>query len=315
MPTDKEAECQAYCSTANLGAGFDVFGLALKKYSDRVYVRTTNNSKIRILVKGTPPGSIPQNPTWNSAGPPARTLLAKAGFKGGLEIRIRKGVPYGLGLGSSGATAAACTRCIDHLLELNLTDDELVRIASLGERAVTGVAHADNVAASILGGFTIVYDNPVRTISLRPPKGLAIVVATPELQQRQGKTRLARKLVPKSLNIQQAILNVGRASAIVSGFANKDIARIGLGMHDEIAEPYREKTIPGIKQAKEAGLLAGAAGVAISGAGPSLIAVVDRNRKNPRLVARAIVSGFKQAHIQSRSFITEPAPAAMIIGS
>ena len=292
-----------------------MFGLALKQYSDRVHVRTTKSPKIRILVKGTPRGAIPENPNLNSAGPPARTLLARSGFKGGLEIRIWKGVPYGLGLGSSGTTAAACTKCLDHLLELNLTDDELVRIASLGEKAVTGVAHADNVAASILGGFTIVYDNPIRTISLRPPKALAIVVATPELQMRQGKTRKARKLVPKSLNIRQAILNVGRASAIVSGFANNDIARIGSGMLDEIAEPYREQTIPGIKLAKEAGLLAGAAGVAISGAGPTLIAVVDKNRKNPKSVAKAIVSGFKHANIRSKSFITEPAPEARIIGN
>ena len=292
-----------------------MFGLALKRYSDRVYVKTTRSPKIRILVKGTAPGEIPETLNRNSAGPPARTLLARSGLKGGLEIRIRKGVPYGLGLGSSGATAAACTKCIDHLLELNLTDDELVRVASLGEKAVTGAAHADNVAASMLGGFTIVYDNPIRTVSLRPPKGLAIVVATPQLPQRQGKTRMSRKLVPKSLNIRQAILNVGRASAIVSGFADKDIARIGSGMHDEIAEPHREQTIPGIKQAKKSGLLAGAAGVAISGAGPSLIAVVDKNRKNPKSVANAIVSGFKQANIRSKSFITEPAPAARIIGS
>lgn len=291
-----------------------MFGLALKRYSDRVSVRTTKAPRIRILIEGPSLEAIPENPNRNSAGPPARNLLARSGFKGGLEIRIRKGVPYGLGLGSSGATAAASARCINHLLELNLTDDELVRAASLGERAVTGVAHADNVAASILGGFTIVYDNPVRTISLRPPKGLAIVVATPTLQQRQGKTRMARKLVPKELNIRQAILNVGRAAAIVSGFATKDIARIGSGMHDEIAEPYREQTIPGIRRAKEAGLLAGAAGVAISGAGPSLIAIVDKNRKDSNAVARAMISGFRQSKIESRTFITEPAPGARIIG-
>ena len=313
MRTNNEAECQAFCSTANLGSGFDVFGLALKKYSDRVRVRTTKRSKIRILVKGTPPGAIPKNPNRNSAGPPARALLERAGLGVGLDITIRKGVPYGLGLGSSGATAAACSRCVDHLLGLNLNDDELVRVASLGERAVTGATHADNVAASMLGGFTIVYDSPIRTISLRPPKGLAIVVVTPESRPRKGKTRMARKLVPKSVNTRRAVLNVGRASAIVSGFAGNDIARIGSGMRDEIAEPYRERSIPGIKEAREAGLRAGAAGVAISGAGPSLIALLDKNRRNPQSVASAIVSGFRQARIESRSFITEPAPAAMIV--
>jgi len=311
---DAKAECQAFCSTANLGAGFDVFGLALQRYSDRVAARTTNRRGIRIFVEGRWSDAIPQDLQRNSAGPPASALLRKSNFKGGLEIRIRKGVPYGLGLGSSGATASASAKCMNQLLGLDLSDDELVRAASLGEKAVTGSAHADNVAASMLGGFVIVYDSPVRTISLKPPKGLAIVVAIPKFPKRQGKTRSARQIVPKTLSLHQAIMNLGRASAIVSGFASKDIAQIGSGMHDEIAEPYREQNMPGIKLAKESGLLTGAAGVAMSGAGPSVIAVVDTNRCDPKTVGKAMVSGFKQSKVESRFFVTKPASAARIIG-
>ncbi|HEX4920797.1 MAG TPA: homoserine kinase [Candidatus Bathyarchaeia archaeon] len=308
-----DADCQAFCSTANLGAGFDVFGLALRKYSDMVSVKTTTSRKIRVLPESNWSQALPRDPNQNSAGPPAKALLRMSNFKGGLEIRIRKGVPYGLGLGSSGATAAACTKCVDHLLRLDLSNDELVRAASLGEKAVSGAAHADNVAASTLGGFTIVYDSPVRAISLRPPKELVIVVATLKLPQHQGKTRFARRLIPQTLKLGEAVLNIGRASAIVSGFANKNIERIGSAMHDEIAEPYREQTIPGINQARKAALQAGAAGVAISGAGPSIIAIVDKSREDPRGVAKAMVYGFRQAKTESRSFITQPAPAARIL--
>src|SRR6266851_9549494 len=290
----KSAFGRAFCSTANLGAGFDVFGLALNKYSDRVRLKLTSGRRIRIFVKGTMGQAIPREANKNSAGPPAIALLKKAGLKGGLEITIEKNVPQGLGLGSSGTTAAACTKTLDHLLDLGLSNDELVRIASLGEKAVAGTAHADNVAASLLGGFVIVYDKPVRTISLKPPTNLAIVIVTPQLPVQSDKTRKARKIIPEQIRVKNAVLNLGRASAMAAAFAQGDIRIIGTGMEDEIAEPYREHLIPGYRDVKLAGLEAGAAGVSISGAGPSLVALVDRDSHEPRQVAQAMVRAFAQ---------------------
>src|SRR6266568_8036345 len=162
-----QAVGRAFCSTANLGAGFDVFGLALNRYSDTVDVRITSGKKIRIIVRGPEGRNIPVEARKNSAGPPAAELAKRAQLKKGLEIIVEKRVPHGLGLGSSGATAAACTAVVNALLDLELSNDELVQVASLGEKAVTGTAHADNVAASLLGGFVIVYDRPIRTISLK----------------------------------------------------------------------------------------------------------------------------------------------------
>src|SRR5438552_18684315 len=98
---------RAFCSTANLGAGFDVFGLALNRYSDTVNVRVTSGKKIRIIVRGREGQNIPAGVERSSAGPPALELAKKANLKKGLEIIVEKHVPQGLGLGSSGATAAA----------------------------------------------------------------------------------------------------------------------------------------------------------------------------------------------------------------
>jgi len=222
-------------------------------------------------------------------------------------------VPQGLGLGSSGATAAACTKALDSLLDLRLSDDELVRAASLGEKAVTGTAHADNVAASLLGGFVIAYDDPIKTISLKPPPNLAVVVATPQLPVQSGKTRRARKAIPERIRVKSAVLNLGRASAIAAGFARGDVGLIGTGMEDEIAEPYRQHLIPGYHDVKRMGLNAGAAGVSISGAGPSLVALVDRKSHEPRLVAQAMVKAFAQNNMRSTSFVARPAPGATIV--
>ncbi len=134
-PIRTRAAGRAFCSTANLGAGFDVFGLALNRYSDTVNVRITSGRKIRIIVHGPEGRNIPVEVRKNSAGPPAAELARKAQLKKGLEIIVEKRVPHGLGLGSSGATAAACTMVVNALLDLGLPNDELVQIASLGEKA------------------------------------------------------------------------------------------------------------------------------------------------------------------------------------
>jgi homoserine kinase len=309
----KSAVGRAFCSTANLGAGFDTFGLALNKYADRIRVRLTSGRGIRIFVEGTQGNHIPREASKNSAGPPATALLRESGLKMGLDITIEKNVPQGLGLGSSGATAAACTKTLDYLLDLNLSNDELVRTASLGEKAVAGTAHADNVAASILGGFVIVYGSPVRTVALKPPPNTTAIVAIPELAVGPNKTRKARKIVPRQIEVKKAILNIGRASAIAVGFARGDIRMIGTGMEDEIAEPYRERLIPGFSRVRRAALEAGAAGVAISGAGPSVIAIVDRKDHDPRIVGRAMLRGFAESKVNSTWFVARPAPGAKII--
>lgn len=304
---------RAFCSTANLAAGFDVFGLALNRYFDTVSARITSGKKIRIIVRGLQGRAIPREVKKNSAGPPALELAEKAQLKKGLEIVIEKRVPQGLGLGSSGATAAACTKVLDSLFDLRLSNDELVHVASLGEGAVAGTAHADNVAASLLGGFVIAYDKPIKTISLKPPASLAVAVATPQLPVQSDKTRKARKVIPKKIMVSNAILNIGRAAAMAAAFAQGNIRTIGTAMEDEIAEPYRQHLIPGYRDVKRMALKAGAAGVTISGAGPSLVALIDKDNHDPRLVARAMVRAFAQNNVRATSFVTLPAHGATIV--
>lgn len=315
MIPGKAVRVEAYCSTANLGAGFDVFGLALDKFADRVQIRTTSDRNVRIEARGPHSRELPRAPDKNSAGPPAQTLLDRSGAEMGVEITIEKNIPPGLGLGSSGATAAACAKAMNHLLQLDLSNDELVRIASLGEAAASGSAHADNVGASLLGGFVISYGNPLRTVSVKPPTKLSIVVVSPKTRIPKNKTGLARKLVPEKIKVKEAILNIGRASAIALGFAKGDIDLIGSGMEDAIAEPHRERLVPGYKMVKKAALTARASGVAISGAGPSVVAFVDKTKQDPRKIGRVMVKEFSRHHVESTLFVTRSAGKARIIRS
>ncbi|HWY29089.1 MAG TPA: homoserine kinase, partial [Candidatus Sulfotelmatobacter sp.] len=315
MVPAKAVRVEAYCSTANLGAGFDVFALALNKYADRVQVRTTNTRTVRINARGPFGKELPRVPNKNSAGPPARALLDRSGLKMGIEIIIEKNIPPGQGLGSSGATAAACTQAMNHLLQLNLSNDELVKTASLGEAAASGSAHADNVGASLLGGFVIAYGKPLRTVSVKPPGKLSVVVVSPKTRVPKNKTGLARKLVPNKIETAYAVLNVGRASAIALGFARGDIELIGSGMEDAIAEPHRESLVPGYRAVKKTALAANASGVAISGAGPSVVALVDKTKHNPEKIGRLMVREFSKNRIESKFFVTIPAGGARIIRS
>jgi homoserine kinase len=233
----------------------------------------------------------------------------------GVEITVEKNIPPGLGLGSSGATAAACTKAMNHLLQLDLPDYELVKTASLGEAAASGSAHTDNVSASLLGGFTIAYGDPLRTVSIKPPAKLSVVVVSPRIRLPMNKTGLARRLVPKRIEVREAVLNIGRASAIALGFARGDIELIGSGMEDAIAEPRREKLVPGYKMVKKAALNAHASGVAISGAGPSVVAFVDKTKHDPKKIARVMMKEFSKSKIESTFFVTSPAGGARVIRS
>jgi len=315
MIPERTVRVEAYCSTANLGAGFDVFGLALNKYVDRVEVRIRNTRTVRIKARGPYSQELPRTPSKNSAGPPARALLDSSGLNIGAEITVEKNIPPGLGLGSSGATAAACAKAMNHLLQLNLSNDELVRTASLGEAAASESAHTDNVAASLLGGFVVAYGKPVTTVSVKTPAKLSVVVVSPKTRLPKNKTSLARKLVPKRIETGNAVLNVGRASAIALGFARGDIDLIGSGMEDAIAEPYRERLVPGYRTVKMVALAAQASGVAISGAGPSVVAFVDRTRQDPKKIGRVMVREFSKNGVESTFFVTSPAGGARIIRS
>jgi homoserine kinase len=313
MISYKAVRVEAYCSTANLGAGFDVFGLALNKYADRVQVRTTKTSTIRIKILGPYSSELPTSPNKNSAGPPTQALLDRSGLNIGVEITIEKNIPPGLGLGSSGATAAACTKAMNHLLQLDLSNDELVKTASLGEAASSGSPHTDNVGASLLGGFVIAYGNPLRVVSVKPPAKLSVVVVSPKTLLLKNKTNLARKLVPRKIGVKEAVLNIGRASAIALGFARGNIELIGSGMEDAIAEPNRETLVPGYRAVKKAALAKRASGVAISGAGPSVIAFVDKTKQDPKKIGRVMMKEFSKNRVESSFFVARPAGAASIM--
>jgi len=296
---------RAPSSTANLGPGFDVFGLALDAYYDEVYLEKSDHG-IKIQSFDT----IPLVPEKNSAGLVVKEMAKKFEIKSGVVLKIKKGVPVGFGMGSSAASAAAASVAFDALFNLNLDSNTLVKFAGIGERASAGSVHYDNVAASTLGGFVIVRTDPFDVIKIEPPKELVLCVAIPKIDIPMKKTQVSRSVLPKQVKLSDSVRNLSNAAAIVAGFMKKDVELIGSSIKDIIIEPARQHLIPGFNQVKENALHAGALGVTISGAGPSIIAFTSRS-SNPKKICSAMEKGFMSAKTKCSTVICRPSKGAI----
>jgi homoserine kinase len=300
----KQVTVRAPATSANLGPGFDVFGLALEQPSDKVILEAIPQG-IKIEVTGLAASSISTVPEKNTAGIVANKMINEFSLKTGLLIKIEKGIFPGKGLGSSAASAAAVSFGLNQMFNLGLDNTRLIEFAAKGEVASAGSEHADNVSATICGNFVIIKSyNPLKIVNLEAPKDLELAVALPHLVTPANKTQKARAVIPKMVPIEKLIHNVGKAAAMAAGFATGDVNLIGESMSDAIVEPARAPLVPGYQKIKENALKAGACGVTISGAGPAMIAIVNRKTADAAKVAEAMKAGFKTAGVDSTAFAT-----------
>ncbi len=295
---------RAPSSTANLGPGFDVFGLAIDAFYDTVTLTKTKNG-IKIITDD----DIPTSPEKNTAGLVVKNMKKKFKIKDGVEIKIKKGIPAGYGMGSSAASAAATAVAFDELFGLKLNGNSLVEFAGSGERASAGTVHYDNVAASVLGGFVIVKTDPLDVIRIEPPANLRMCIAVPTISVPKKKTKVSRGVIPKKIKLSDSILNLSNAAAIVAGFMRKDPEIIGNSIKDVIVEPARQHMIPGFAKVKENAIKAGALGVTISGAGPSVIAF-SKSSADLKKIGLAMAKGFASANTKCQIVICKPSKGA-----
>ncbi|MCH7659385.1 MAG: homoserine kinase [Euryarchaeota archaeon] len=278
---------RAPATSANLGSGFDVFGTALDRPADVVQVEKAGETTIEMQGAGSE--FIPEDPEKNTAGAVARALDSPA------RIRIDKGVRPSSGLGSSAASAAAVAVGINEAYELGYSREELVPYAAEGEALVSGEAHADNVAPSIMGGFTIATPEGVTQVDASIP----LVVCLPEMVI---STRDARRVVPRSAEIERIVECVGRAATLVAGMFRDDPDLVGRGMEDGIVTPARAELIEGYDDVRAVALEAGATGVTVSGAGPAVIAACRESDR--REIAGAMLDEFADRGVEGRVYQT-----------
>lgn len=298
---------RAPCSTANLGPGFDVFGLALDAFYDEIQL--TKKGK-EIIIESS--DSVPLELEKNSAGLVIKEMSKKFKIKTGLLIQIKKGVPPGFGMGSSAASAAAAAVAFNALFGLNLDQNTLVEFAGIGEKASAGSIHYDNVSASVFGGFVIVKTGPLNVIRIDPPEDLVLCVAIPKIIVPKKKTEVSRSVLPKQVKLSDYVKNLSNASAITAGFIKKDAELIGHSIIDIIIEPARKQLIPGFDKVKANALQAGALGVTISGAGPSIISFTTKSADHKK-ICKAMEKGFSAAGTKCTTIICKSSKGAFVL--
>ena len=262
----------APATVANVACGFDILGFALEKPGDEIIARFSTTAGLKITSITGAKRKLPFEVEKNTAGFAALKLLEHLGEeKRGIEFKIHKKMPFGSGLGSSAASAAAGVMAINELLKRPLTKRELLPFAVLGEQIADGAYHADNVGPSLLGGMQLIRDNASLDIHrLFLPKGLHATVIYPHIQIL---TKDSRAILKDKVSLAQSIQQNGNIAALIVGLYNSDLDLIKRSLQDVIIEPQRAKLIPGFYEVQEAALNRGALGCSISGSGPSIFAL------------------------------------------
>jgi len=263
-------EVHIYCpaTIANISCGFDVLGVALDNVGDEMTVRRIPERTIRITrIEGQ---DLPLATEQNVAGVAGMALLKAAEYDGGFEVEIIKKIKPGSGIGSSAASSAGAVWAMNHLLNSPFSPLQLVQFAMEGEKLASDVAHADNVAPALFGGFTLVRSyHPLDIISIPVPQELFASVIHPQIEI---KTSDSRKILKTTIPMETAIQQWGNVGGLIAGLFLEDYDLIGRSLEDHIVEPIRSILIPGFDRTKQAALSEGALGSGISGSGPSIYA-------------------------------------------
>jgi homoserine kinase len=263
-------EIKVFCpaTVANISCGFDVLGVALDSVGDEMIVRKVPQKGIQITkISGQ---DLPKETLNNVAGVAGNAFLLAADYDGGFEIEIYKKIKPGSGIGSSAASSAGAVWAMNHLLGNPFNKTELVKFAMEGERLASDVAHADNVAPALFGGFTLVRSyNPLDIVTIPAPSELYVTIIHPQIEI---KTSDSRKILKTTISMETGIKQWGNVGGLVAGLFKEDYELIGRSLEDHIVEPIRSILIPGFDEVKKVSLEAGALGSGISGSGPSIFA-------------------------------------------
>ncbi|HZJ84854.1 MAG TPA: homoserine kinase [Syntrophomonadaceae bacterium] len=260
---------QVPATSANLGPGFDTLGMALdlfltievKKAHRDITISYTKNGKQEISI----------NPANNLMVKAMHKIFKEAGInKPAFSIKEKNEIPVSRGLGSSAAAIVAGMYAANKLIGDKFSKPELLKWA------VEMEGHADNIVPAIVGGLTtaMMYENEIYYQKVDLPNNFKVIVAVPDFKLH---TKKSRSVLPEKIALQDTVYNLQRACFLLASLHNADFRHLNLAMDDMIYQPLRKQFIPGFDEVFTAAYANGALGVAMSGAGPSIIAFANRN--------------------------------------
>ncbi|HEY3317462.1 MAG TPA: homoserine kinase [Coriobacteriia bacterium] len=274
-------------SSANLGPGYDSFGLALGLHD---LFTAEPADEWQVCVGGEGAGELAEDSGNQVALAMARVFEAAQGAPPAARVVCENGIPTGRGLGSSAAAIVGGLMLGNVFVREPLPKQELFRMA------VEMEGHPDNVAAALFGGLTLSWsdDGEPSCALLQPACGLAGVLA---VSCAPLATTAARRMLPAEVPHADAAFNAGRAGVLVAGLLLCSPELVSVGLEDRLHEPYRAAAVEDLAAVRKALLDAGADGAALSGAGPTVIGLVtaeddaaalDRARRVAELTGEAL---------------------------
>lgn len=290
-------------TTANLGPGFDTLGLALALHNEVV---ATPDDRVTVRVEGEGSGRLPTDER-NVVARGVRLAFEEAGHPfTGCALSCLNRIPTARGLGSSAAAWVGGLVAGNALIGSPLTPQVLLRLAARAE------GHPDNVAAALLGGLTVScgVDDGALALRLPVPSSLHWIVLVPEIT---SSTADARAVLPTTVPRLDAVLNVQRVSLLLAALQVGRADVLPTALDDRLHQPYRERLFPWMRQVSEAARASGALGCVLSGAGPSLLAVVAHE---PRSVAKAMEAALAAVGVRgAATVLTVDEAGATLVGS
>lgn len=262
-------------SSANLGPGFDTLGMALSLFNYIEMVETGSADELLIEVEGEGASSIARdqsNVTWLAA----REVFQIAGrYPAGLLLQLKNKIPSARGLGSSAAARVGGLLAANYLIGEPLNREQLLQLAVRLE------GHPDNVAPALLGGLVVACQSDQELVyrQLTVPERLTVILAIPGFEL---STHDAVQALPSKIPLEDAVFNIGQACLFITAILTQDWSLIGQAMGDRIHQSYRQRLVPGLSAVMEAARAAGALGAALSGAGPTVLALAldDQDQTN-----------------------------------
>lgn len=270
---------QVPATSANIGPGFDSLGLALKLYN-RVWIEEADGAEI-----STVDGSVVPTDETNLIYKSARMLYDICGkVLPGLRIVQENNIPMTRGLGSSSACIVAGLTGANALMGGPLSKEDLVNLAAHLE------GHPDNSTPAILGGLVTAVLEGDRVYSVKVPISgrLRFAAFIPDFEL---KTEVSRAALPMEVSHKDAVFNLSRAALMTASLFSGDLRNLAVAVEDKLHQPYRLKFIPGAKEIFALARELGACGVYISGAGPTLMAMINVTDLTFRERAEAQLAG------------------------
>jgi homoserine kinase len=283
-------------STANLGPGFDVLGMALNLYA---WIEMSPADQTTIELVGEQLHGIPTDKS-NLIYTVAQQVFEKVGESmPELHIAMYSDIPLTRGLGSSASAIVGALLAANALVGHRLDKQTLFDMATAIE------THPDNVGASLYGGVVVTHweGGEARILRVEPPSQLEVLVAVPDFQL---STEKAREVLPQLFSMREAVHNIGYSSLLVAALAGNRLDMIQHAMKDGLHQPFRAGLIPGMSHILRHATDHGALGAALSGAGPTLLALVDKTSSRKQELEQFLLGTLQSEGVSAQLMWLQP---------